>query len=155
MLTNHPLLNYSYLPGPDQLRDQRVHVDPEPQHYIGVGTSSPEASSDVLYLWRRCGSIRAPRPRSQWAGEVGWSVSHLFSDQDYIDNRRGYPISVSCSRTPKKILSTHYADMYISACYLLHVIMCIGPYWNAFCRWELSARLLKTATHTISKMRGE
>ena len=80
--------------GPDGIRDHRVRVDPEPPRYIGEDSMSPEGTSEVAYLWRPPRSMAHPRPKSQCAGEIGWSVPQLYSPLDYHKQRQGSHIQV-------------------------------------------------------------
>uniref|UniRef100_A0A3B5QC49 Chromosome 23 C4orf45 homolog n=1 Tax=Xiphophorus maculatus TaxID=8083 RepID=A0A3B5QC49_XIPMA len=40
--------------------------------YIGVGATSPEATSDLSYLCRAAPDAPPPAPRQSFVGEVGW-----------------------------------------------------------------------------------
>lgn len=62
--------------GPDYIRDHRVTVEPE-HHYVGIGTMSPEGTSEIDYLWRSPSRQNYPRPKSTQVGAIGWGVPHL------------------------------------------------------------------------------
>jgi hypothetical protein len=61
--------------GPDGVGDFRVKV--EDQQHIGIGTMSPEGTSDVRYLSRSGPNCPHPLPKGQRVGEVGWGVPKL------------------------------------------------------------------------------
>ncbi|XP_051276641.1 uncharacterized protein C4orf45 [Dicentrarchus labrax] len=57
--------------GPDGIGDYRPRSNYFPR-YIGVGTSSPEATGDLSYLCRAAPHAPPPMPRQSCVGEVGW-----------------------------------------------------------------------------------
>lgn len=59
--------------GPDMIGDHRVTVQQE-HRQIGIGTMSPEGTSETDYLWRASTATPFPRPRSTRVGEVGWGL---------------------------------------------------------------------------------
>lgn len=44
-------LQVSHFTGPDGIRDHQASVL-DPNTYVGIGTMSPEGTSDLNYLWR-------------------------------------------------------------------------------------------------------
>ena len=66
----------AFISGPDYIRDHRVTVEPE-HHYVGIGTMSPEGTSEIDYLWRSPSRQNYPRPKSTQVGAIGWGVPHL------------------------------------------------------------------------------
>ncbi|XP_017272930.1 uncharacterized protein C4orf45 [Kryptolebias marmoratus] len=61
--------------GPDGIRDYRPRSNYFPL-YVGVGATSPEATTDLSYLWRAAPHSRPPLPRRRYVGEVGWGWQH-------------------------------------------------------------------------------
>ncbi|XP_044060982.1 uncharacterized protein C4orf45 [Siniperca chuatsi] len=57
--------------GPDGIGDYRPRSNYFPR-YIGVGTSSPEATGDLSYLCRAAPHAPPPMPKHSHVGEVGW-----------------------------------------------------------------------------------
>ncbi|XP_043982822.1 uncharacterized protein C4orf45 [Gambusia affinis] len=57
--------------GPDGIGDYRPRSNYFPL-YIGVGATSPEATSDLSYLCRAAPDAPPPAPRQSFVGEVGW-----------------------------------------------------------------------------------
>ncbi|XP_038156780.1 uncharacterized protein C4orf45 [Cyprinodon tularosa] len=57
--------------GPNGIGDYRPRSNYEPL-YVGVGGVSPEATSDLGYLWRAAPHAAPPAPRQSSVGEVGW-----------------------------------------------------------------------------------
>ncbi|XP_026186606.1 uncharacterized protein C4orf45 [Mastacembelus armatus] len=57
--------------GPDGTGDYRPRSNYFPR-YIGVGTSSPEATGDLSYLCRAAPHAPPPMPKQSHVGEVGW-----------------------------------------------------------------------------------
>ncbi|MED6245176.1 hypothetical protein ATANTOWER_032590 [Ataeniobius toweri] len=57
--------------GPDGIGDYRPRSKYIPL-YIGVGTTSREATSDLRYLFRAAPQAPPPVPRQSCVGEVGW-----------------------------------------------------------------------------------
>ncbi|MED6292571.1 hypothetical protein CHARACLAT_001776 [Characodon lateralis] len=57
--------------GPDGIGDYRPRSNYIPL-YIGVGTTSREATSDLRYLFRAAPQAPPPVPRQSCVGEVGW-----------------------------------------------------------------------------------
>ncbi|XP_026213929.1 uncharacterized protein C4orf45 isoform X2 [Anabas testudineus] len=57
--------------GPDGIGDYRPRADYFPG-YIGVGTSTPEATGDLSYLCRAAPNAPPLMPRQSYVGEVGW-----------------------------------------------------------------------------------
>ncbi|XP_001631797.2 uncharacterized protein C4orf45 [Nematostella vectensis] len=63
--------------GPDGISDQQVSIiDPT---YVGIGTMSPEGTSDLNYLWRPARRCVHPPSKSKKVGEIGWGIN-LFTD---------------------------------------------------------------------------
>ncbi|XP_077433888.1 protein SPMIP2 [Vanacampus margaritifer] len=56
--------------GPDGIGDYRPRFNRSP--YVGVGPLSPEATSDLSYLWRAAPHAPPPLPKQAYVGEVGW-----------------------------------------------------------------------------------
>lgn len=61
--------------GPDGIGDYRPRSNYFPR-YIGVGTSSPEATGDLSYLCRAAPNAPPPMPRQSYVGEVGWGQQY-------------------------------------------------------------------------------
>ncbi|XP_012726260.2 uncharacterized protein C4orf45 [Fundulus heteroclitus] len=57
--------------GPDGIGDYRPRSNYLPL-YVGVGSTSPEATSDLSYLCRAAPDAPPPAPRQSCVGEVGW-----------------------------------------------------------------------------------
>ncbi|XP_031562896.1 uncharacterized protein C4orf45-like [Actinia tenebrosa] len=63
--------------GPDAISNQRVtRLQPT---YVGIGTMSPEGTSDAEYLWRPGRRWAFPAPKSASVGAIGWGLN-LFHD---------------------------------------------------------------------------
>ncbi|XP_064643282.1 uncharacterized protein LOC135497345 [Lineus longissimus] len=60
--------------GPDGLRPYRMRVEDE-HRYVGIGTMSPEGTSEANYLWNSPESTPHHRPRTAMVGEIGWGVT--------------------------------------------------------------------------------
>ncbi|MEQ2211852.1 hypothetical protein XENOCAPTIV_018466, partial [Xenoophorus captivus] len=56
---------------PDGIGDYRPRSNYIPL-YIGVGTTSREATSDLRYLFQAASQAPPPVPRQSCVGEVGW-----------------------------------------------------------------------------------
>lgn len=84
-------MNFSlYITGPGGVRDYRAHVVTD-DRMVGIGTMSPEGTSELRYIWRGATGTPPPKPRSKWVGEIGWFMP--FTD---IQNMRtGHQINVS------------------------------------------------------------
>ncbi|XP_062518666.1 protein SPMIP2-like [Corticium candelabrum] len=61
--------------GPDGIGNYTVNV--KEQSSIGIGTMSPEGTSDVRYLSRAGPNCTHPPAKSYYVGEVGWGVPKL------------------------------------------------------------------------------
>eukprot|EP00118_Oscarella_pearsei_P026128 m.309452 g.309452 ORF g.309452 m.309452 type:complete len:147 (+) comp46538_c0_seq1:78-518(+) len=61
--------------GPDGIGD--FHAKVEEQRYVGIGTMSPEGTSDVNYLCRPAPECPPPAPKGACVGEVGWGLKQL------------------------------------------------------------------------------
>ncbi|XP_076458337.1 uncharacterized protein LOC143292050 [Babylonia areolata] len=90
----HGGLSRAVMSGPDGLADQRAHVllDKRPVHHYHF---TNEGSYDTDYLWRRTPLPGTPvhlRPRSAFAGEIGWHAS-VCRDPD--PPRTGHQILMS------------------------------------------------------------
>jgi len=90
--------------GPDGLGDYRAQVC-EDDHYVGVGTMSPEGTSDLKYLYRP--DEKDPPlilPKYTRVGAIGWGIPN-FTDWSYPQSshqfRRGE------FRTAAEDLHTH------------------------------------------------
>ncbi|XP_019742999.1 uncharacterized protein C4orf45 [Hippocampus comes] len=66
--------------GPDGIGDYRPRFNQPP--YTGVGILTPEASSDLSYLWRAAPHAPPPLPKQAYVGEVGWcwQYSSMLND---------------------------------------------------------------------------
>ncbi|XP_019644578.1 PREDICTED: uncharacterized protein LOC109485417 [Branchiostoma belcheri] len=62
--------------GVDGMSDYRVNVPDEVRH-TGIGTMSPEGTSEVLYLWRAARGTPFPLGKHQRVGEIGWAIPEL------------------------------------------------------------------------------
>ncbi|KAF7655938.1 hypothetical protein LDENG_00048160, partial [Lucifuga dentata] len=56
---------------PDGIGDYQPRLNFSPQ-YIGIGATSPEATSDLSYLFRAATQAPPPMPRQSCVGEIGW-----------------------------------------------------------------------------------
>ncbi|XP_002121517.2 protein SPMIP2 [Ciona intestinalis] len=69
--------------GPDGITDQRVTVE-EDNRYVGIGTMSPEGTSELAYLyrpdWRNSPAVL---PKHKRVGEIGWGIPK-YSDRSYL-----------------------------------------------------------------------
>ncbi|XP_037531399.1 uncharacterized protein C4orf45 [Nematolebias whitei] len=61
--------------GPDGIGDYRPRSNYFPL-YVGVGATSPGATTDLSYLWRAAPHSHPPMPRRRYVGEVGWGWQH-------------------------------------------------------------------------------
>jgi hypothetical protein len=96
-----PVALYSYviifntasplLPGPDGLRPYRLRVEDE-HRYVGIGTMSPEGSSEINYMWNSPKNTPHQRPRTAMVGEIGWGVAFA---PDWTSLDSGQQIKVS------------------------------------------------------------
>ncbi|KAK6170684.1 hypothetical protein SNE40_019014 [Patella caerulea] len=75
---NYPKNGRMYFTGPEGNRDHRVTVQDE-HRAIGIGTMTPERTSDANYIWRTNPRNPFPTAKSQEVGGIGWGVSH-FTD---------------------------------------------------------------------------
>ncbi|ELT88885.1 hypothetical protein CAPTEDRAFT_226166 [Capitella teleta] len=126
--------------GPDGLRDHRVTVSHEPPRFIGETTKSPEETGDVNYLWRASRGMHPARPRSQCAGEIGWSVL-LQSNDDYNETRR--------SGT-----QIHLRAGSVFLLVKVNMKYCMDFLSDVISSWANLGRPLKTRTLTIISMPG-
>jgi len=62
--------------GPNALTDYRAKVEPE-HRYVGCSLQSPDATSELDYLWRRAPNQPHPKERRRWVGEIGWGLDKL------------------------------------------------------------------------------
>ncbi|XP_039258360.1 protein SPMIP2-like [Styela clava] len=61
--------------GPDGIRNQWVSVAADHNRYVGIGTMSPEGTSDLDYLYRPSPrDSPALRPKHRRVGEIGWGI---------------------------------------------------------------------------------
>lgn len=58
---------------------------------VGIGTMSPEGTSELRYIWRGAAGTPPPKSRSQWVGEIGWFMPFI----DMQNMRTGHQINVS------------------------------------------------------------
>ncbi|XP_016140594.1 uncharacterized protein C4orf45 [Sinocyclocheilus grahami] len=61
--------------GPDGTEDFRPRLDYFPRS-IGIGPLSPDASSDLNYLFRPAALATPPLPKHCYVGEVGWGLQY-------------------------------------------------------------------------------
>ncbi|XP_052470340.1 uncharacterized protein C4orf45 [Carassius gibelio] len=61
--------------GPDGIGDFLPRLDSFP-HSIGVGPLSPDATSDLSYLFRPPPHTSPPLPRHCFVGDVGWGLQY-------------------------------------------------------------------------------
>lgn len=71
--------------GPDGIRDHQASVL-DPNTYVGIGTMSPEGTSDLNYLWRPSRGCPHPLPKSAKVGEVGWGLQ-FYTDHSHLRSR--------------------------------------------------------------------
>nr|CAB3227125.1 uncharacterized protein C4orf45 [Phallusia mammillata] len=73
--------------GPDGIRNQNVDVE-EDNRYVGIGTMSPEGTSELAYLyrpdWRNAPSLL---PKHRRVGEIGWGIP-MYSDLSVLQTRK-------------------------------------------------------------------
>ncbi|PIK36425.1 hypothetical protein BSL78_26741 [Apostichopus japonicus] len=88
--------------GPGGVRDYRAHVVTD-DRMVGIGTMSPEGTSELRYIWRGATGTPPPKPRSKWVGEIGWFMP--FTD---IQNMRtGHQINLATFRHAQEDKYTH------------------------------------------------
>ncbi|XP_026136501.1 uncharacterized protein C4orf45 [Carassius auratus] len=61
--------------GPDGIGDFRPRLDYFPRS-IGIGPLSPDATSDLSYLFRCAPDAIPPLPKHCYVGEVGWGLQY-------------------------------------------------------------------------------
>ncbi|KAK2890965.1 hypothetical protein Q8A67_013608 [Cirrhinus molitorella] len=61
--------------GPDGIGDFRPRLDYFPRS-IGIGQLSPDATSDLNYLFRPAPQATPPLPKHGYVGEVGWGLQY-------------------------------------------------------------------------------
>ncbi|KAF4104967.1 uncharacterized protein C4orf45 [Onychostoma macrolepis] len=61
--------------GPDGIGDFRPRLDYFPRS-IGIGPLSPDATSDLNYLFRSAPDATPPLPKHCYVGEVGWGLQY-------------------------------------------------------------------------------
>ncbi|XP_056113214.1 uncharacterized protein C4orf45 [Rhinichthys klamathensis goyatoka] len=61
--------------GPDGIGDFRPKLDYFPRS-IGIGPLSPDATSDLNYLFRPAAHATPPLPKHRCTGEVGWGLQY-------------------------------------------------------------------------------
>lgn len=84
--TDEPWRGRVLYTGPDGNCDHRVAIEPE-HRYVGIGTMSPEGTSEADYLWRAAPSTSFHRPKTSKVGEIGWSVPS-YQDWTYPNTAR-------------------------------------------------------------------
>ncbi|XP_050984257.1 uncharacterized protein C4orf45 [Labeo rohita] len=75
--------------GPDGIGDFRPRLDYFPRS-IGIGPLSPDATSDLNYLFRPASHATPPLPRHSYVGEVGWGLQYstLLNRPAVINNKQ-------------------------------------------------------------------
>lgn len=89
--------------GPDGIRDHQASVL-DPNTYVGIGTMSPEGTSDLNYLWRPSRGCPHPLPKSTKVGEIGWGLQFYT---DYRQLRSGHQIKRGEFRQATEDRHTH------------------------------------------------
>ncbi|XP_073239186.1 uncharacterized protein [Porites lutea] len=89
--------------GPDGIRDHQATVL-DPNTYVGIGTMSPEGTSDLNYLWRPSKSCPHPLPKSAKVGEIGWGLQFYT---DYRQLKSGHQIKRGEFRQATEDRHTH------------------------------------------------
>lgn len=89
--------------GPDGIRDHDTAVL-DPNTYVGIGTMSPEGSSDLNYLWRPSKGCAFPLPKSAKVGEIGWGLQ-FYKDRRHL--RSGHQIKHGEFRQATEDRHTH------------------------------------------------
>ncbi|PFX17924.1 uncharacterized protein C4orf45-like isoform X1 [Stylophora pistillata] len=89
--------------GPDGIRDHDTTVL-DPNTYVGIGTMSPEGTSDLNYLWRPSKGCTHPLPKSAKVGEIGWGLQ-FYKDRHHL--RSGHQIKHGEFRQATEDRHTH------------------------------------------------
>ncbi|XP_068707284.1 protein SPMIP2-like isoform X1 [Montipora foliosa] len=89
--------------GPDGIRDHQATVL-NPNTYVGIGTMSPEGTSDLNYLWRPSRGCPHPVPKSAKVGGIGWGLQ-FYSDYQLL--RSGHQIKLGEFRQATEDRHTH------------------------------------------------
>ncbi|KAJ8023141.1 hypothetical protein HOLleu_38239 [Holothuria leucospilota] len=88
--------------GPGGVRDYRAHVVTD-DRMVGIGTMSPEGTSELRYIWRGAAGTPPPKSRSQWVGEIGWFMPFI----DMQNMRTGHQINSGTFRSAQEDKYTH------------------------------------------------
>lgn len=89
--------------GPDGIRDHQATVL-DPNTYVGLGTMSPEGTSNLNYLWRPSRGSSHPVAKSAKVGEIGWGLQ-FYTDYQLL--RSGHQIKLGEFRQSTEDRHTH------------------------------------------------
>ncbi|XP_048032669.1 uncharacterized protein LOC125259232 [Megalobrama amblycephala] len=95
--------------GPDGIGDFRPRLDYFPRS-IGIGPLSPDATSDLNYLFRPAADASPSLPKHRCTGEVGWGLQYSTAlNRRTVINNKQYEPSISCAgrSNSQPIVSKH------------------------------------------------
>ncbi|XP_067313325.1 protein SPMIP2 [Pseudorasbora parva] len=92
--------------GPDGTGDFRPRLDYFPRS-IGIGLSSPDATSDLNYLFRPAAHATPPLPKHRCTGEVGWGLQYstALNRRTVINNKQNELLSSSAGRSSSQSMA--------------------------------------------------
>ncbi|XP_028408396.1 uncharacterized protein C4orf45-like [Dendronephthya gigantea] len=90
--------------GPDAIKDHKTKILNATA--TGIGTLSPEGTSDLEYVLRAARGCPHPRPKSVKVGEIGWDVASIREDHTKLW-RSGHQIKLGEFRLACELRHTH------------------------------------------------